>query len=141
VPGYVVDGQDVLAVYAVTKQAVDRARNGEGPTLIEAKTYRFYDHAMFAGAKVGQFGAFGLPYRSDKDVHAWIANDPIEKFRATLIALGVLTNEQADEMVQKVKDEVLASFEYARQSPDPDEDAGLANVYAEGKVAASQFFA
>lgn len=141
VPGYVVDGQDALAMYSVMKAAVDRARNGEGPTLIEAKTYRFYDHAQFAGAKVGEFGAFGLPYRSDKDVHAWIANDPIEKFRNTIIAVGAITSDEADEIVEQVKAEVLESFEFARNSPHPAEDAGLSHVYAEGKVAASQFAA
>lgn len=141
VPGHVVDGQDVLAVYSAMKAAVDRARSGQGPTVIEAKTYRFYDHAQFAGAKVGQFGAFGLPYRSDKDVHSWIANDPIAKFRNTLVALGILTNEKADEIVDGVKSEVLASFEFARQSPNPDPEQGLRNVFAQGEVAASQFFA
>ena len=137
-PGRVVDGQDVLAVHAVVKEAVERARAGDGPTMIEAKTYRFYDHSGFAGASVGTLGAWGLPYRSDRDVAAWIANDPITKFRAQLIALDVLTEQEADDIVADVKQQVQDSIEFARNSPDPEPDAALANVYAEGKVAPSQ---
>jgi len=138
IPGHVVDGQDVLAVYAVMKDAVERGRAGEGPTIIEAKTYRYYDHSGMAGARLGELGAFGLPYRSDKDVRAWIANDPISRFRSTLLALGVLSEQEADEMVADVKQQVQDSIEYARNSPHPQPDAALAHVYAEGRVAPSQ---
>jgi pyruvate dehydrogenase E1 component alpha subunit len=141
VPGYVVDGTDVMAVYSVAKKAVERARAGEGPTMIEAKTYRFYDHSGLAGAKPGQLGAFGLPYRSDKDVKAWIANDPIPRFRRQLIAVGVLTEETADQLEAEVKKEIDEAVEFARSSPLPKEDAALEHVYAEGRVAASQFLA
>jgi pyruvate dehydrogenase E1 component alpha subunit len=141
IPGYVVDGNDVLAVYRVAKDAVDRARAGLGPTLIEAKTYRFYDHSGLAGAKPGVIGAFGLPYRSDKDVAAWIAQDPIARFRRTLVALGVLTEQSADELEANVKAQVAEAIELARAAPLPKEDAALEHVYAQGKVQASQFLA
>ena len=141
IPGYVVDGNDILAVYAVTKRAVERARAGEGPTLIEAKTYRFYDHSGLAGAKPGVIGAFGLPYRSDRDVSAWIAQDPIVRFRRTLIALGVLTEQSADALEADVKAQVAAAIDAARAAPLPADDAALEHVFAEGKVQASQFYA
>lgn len=142
VPGYVVDGQDLLAVYSVVKAAVDRARDGGGPTLIEAKTYRFFDHSGWAGAKVGVTGAFGLPYRSDKDVKTWIAaNDPITRFRTTLVALGVLDDAKADAILAQTQKEVDSSIEFARQSPHPAEDDGLTHVYAQGAVPKTQFFA
>ena len=141
IPGYTVDGQDTLAMYGVMKHAVDRARNGEGPTLIEAKTYRFYDHAGLSGAKSGVLGAFGLPYRSDKDLMAWIANDPLPKFRNTLVAIGALTQKQADEMEADVKKQVAESIEFARNSPKPQQDRGLSNVYAQGSVSPSQMYA
>jgi pyruvate dehydrogenase E1 component alpha subunit len=141
IPGYVVDGNDVLAVYSVTKAAVDRARRGEGPTLIEAKTNRFYDHSGLAGAQAGVIGAFGLPYRSDKDVRAWIAQDPILRFRRTLAALDVLSEEQADQLEADVRLQVDEAIEFARQSPLPNPEIGLENVYAQGRVVASQFFA
>ena len=128
-------------MYGVMKHAVDRARNGEGPTLIEAKTYRFYDHAGLSGAKSGVLGAFGLPYRSDKDLMAWIANDPLPKFRNTLVAIGALTQKQADEMEADVKKQVAESIEFARNSPKPQQDRGLSNVYAQGSVSPSQMYA
>lgn len=135
----IVDGQDVLAVYGAMKAAVDRARSGGGPTIIEAKTYRFYDHNGLAGAKPGVFGAWGLPYRSDRELQAWIANDPIPKFRATLVAIGAMTDEQADQLEASIKDEVAQSIEFARNSPLPSENRGLSNVFAQGEVRASQF--
>lgn len=141
VPSEVVDGMDVLAMYTVMKRAVERARAGEGPTFIEAKTYRFYDHAGLAGAKPGVLGAFGLPYRSDSEVRAWMSKDPIPRMRNFLIANGTLTDEQATKMENDVKQAVADSIEFARQSPDPAEDAALEHVYASGKVAASQFVA
>jgi pyruvate dehydrogenase E1 component alpha subunit len=121
------------------KRAVERARAGEGPTFIEAKTYRFHDHAGLAGAKPGVLGAFGLPYRSDSEVRAWIAKDPIPRMRNFLIANGTLTEEQATKIENDVKQAVKDSIEFARQSPLPADDAALEHVYATGKVSASQF--
>jgi len=128
-------------MYSVMKTAVERARAGEGPTLIEAKTYRFYGHSGLAGAKSGVLGAFGLPYRSDKDLMAWIANDPLPKYRNTLVSIGVLTEEKANQMEADVKKQVAASIDFARKSPKPQQDMGLSNVYAQGAVAPSQMFA
>ena len=139
IPSETVDGNDVLAVYDVAKRAVDRARNGGGPTLIEAKTYRWYDHAGFAGAQVGVQGAFGLPYRSDREVRAWMAKDPIARFRETLIMNGVLAEEQAREIEEQVIAEVADSIEFARNSPPPKPDAALSHVFVEGQVPATQF--
>jgi TPP-dependent pyruvate/acetoin dehydrogenase alpha subunit len=139
VPSEVVDGMDVLAMYSVMKRAVARARAGEGPTFIEAKTDRFHDHSGLAGAKPGVLGAFGLPYRSDSEVRAWIAKDPIPRMRNFLIANGTLTEEQATKIDNDVKAAVTASLEFARQSPMPADDAALEHVYASGKVSASQF--
>jgi pyruvate dehydrogenase E1 component alpha subunit len=139
VPSEVVDGMDVLAMYSVMKRAVERARAGEGPTFIEAKTYRFHDHAGLAGSKPGVLGAFGLPYRSDSEVRAWIAKDPIPRMRNFLIANGTLTEEQATKIENDVKQAVKDSIEFARQSPLPADDAALEHVYATGKVSASQF--
>ncbi len=141
VPGEVVDGMDVLAMYSVMKRAVERARAGEGPTLIEAKTYRFYDHSGLAGAKSGVLGAFGLPYRSDSENHAWMAKDPIPTHRRQMIAMGILTAEQADKIEADVKQAVADSIEFARRGTPPAPDAALEHVYATGKVAASQLLA
>src|SRR5262249_30966159 len=138
---YTVDGQDILSVYSVAQKAVERARAGLGPTLIEAKTYRYYDHAGPARAKIGVLGAFGLPYRSDKELAAWIANDPLPKFRNTLIALKVIDEKQDAALVADIKKQVAASIEFARKSPMPKQDNGLSNVFAQGTANPSQMFA
>jgi acetoin:2,6-dichlorophenolindophenol oxidoreductase subunit alpha len=136
-----VNGMDAIAVYAVAKRAVERARAGEGPTLIETKTYRYYDHVGLAGAKPGVLGAFGLPYRTDAEVRAWIAEDPIPKLRRELVAGSVLTDEQASQIEADVKNEVNRSIELARAAPAPKESAGLEHVFANMTVSASQFIA
>lgn len=136
-----VNGMDVMAVYAVAKRAVERAREESLPTLIEAKTYRYYDHSGLAGARPGVLGAFGLPYRSDAEVRAWMAEDPIPKLRRQLVANSILTEEKADEIEQEVHQEVLDSIEFARSSPVPDAQAGLQHVFAGTSVAPSQFIA
>ena len=136
-----VNGMDVMAVYAVARRAVERARAGEGPTLIEAKTYRYYDHAGLAGAKPGVLGAFGLPYRSDSEVRAWIAEDPIPKMRRQLIANSILTDEEADAIEAEMKTLVADSIEAARIAPAPLQDAALGHVFADSLVSASQFIA
>jgi len=136
-----VNGMDVMAVYAVARRAVERARAGEGPTLIETKTYRYYDHAGLAGAKPGVMGAFGLPYRSDSEVRAWIAEDPIPKMRRQLIANSILTDEEADAIEAEMKTLVADSIEAARIAPPPLEDAALGHVFADSLVSPSQFIA
>jgi pyruvate dehydrogenase E1 component alpha subunit len=131
----------VVEVYAAAKDAVDRARAGGGPSVIEAKTYRWYDHYGFAGAKVGVDAAFGLPYRSDSEVRAWMAKDPIPRFKTFLLDSKVIAESEFAKVEKDVTDAVEASVEFARKSPPPDEKAGLMNVYAEGAVAATQFLA
>ena len=139
IPYETVNGMDVLAVYKVAKEAVARARAGEGPTLIEAKNYRFYDHSGLAGAQPGVFGAFGLPYRSDSEVRAWMAQDPIPKLRRQLVANNILTEEQASKIEEDVKARVAQSLENARNAPKVEPDAALQHVFADRKVEASQF--
>jgi acetoin:2,6-dichlorophenolindophenol oxidoreductase subunit alpha len=141
IPHETVNGTDVMAVYAVAKRAVDRARAGGGPSLIEAKTYRFYDHSGLAGAKPGVLGAFGLPYRTDSEVRAWIAEDCIPKFRRQLVANKVITEEEADKLEAEVKAMVAKSIELARAAPKQAPDAALGHVFAGMKVSPSQFLA
>jgi pyruvate dehydrogenase E1 component alpha subunit len=134
----VVDGQNVLSTYAAAKEAVDRARAGEGPTLLEAKTYRYYGHSGGAGIKVGQTGSFGLPYRSDREVRAWMARDPLEIHKRTLIILGLINEAGAQELEEKAKAEVAAAFRFADDSPVPRAEDALKNVYVAGTVAPRQ---
>ena len=100
VPGVIVDGNDVLAVRDATAEAAERAKSGGGPTLIECKTYRWYDHYGTRGAQIGVDGAFGLGYRSDRELKDWMAKDPIERFRRFLVREGVISTKRADEIVK-----------------------------------------
>ncbi len=137
-PGVVVDGQNAMSTYSAAKEAVDRARAGGGPTLIEAKTYRYYGHSGGAGVKQGQLGSFGLPYRPDREVRAWMGRDPLDIHKRTLLSLGIITENEALGLEEKAKTEVLAAFQYADSLPVPKPEDALRNVYVSGSVAARQ---
>ncbi len=134
IEGRVVDGNDVLSVYNAARYAVEKARAGGGPTVIECKTYRWYDHYGAGGAKIGVDGAFGLGYRSDRELRDWMAKDPIPRFRKFLLSEGVLTEERADEIVAEVRQAVEEAAEFAEAQPVPKPEDGLVNVFAEGAV-------
>jgi pyruvate dehydrogenase E1 component alpha subunit len=134
IEGRVVDGNDVLAVYNAAKYAVEKARAGGGPTIIECKTYRWYDHYGAGGAKVGQDGAFGLGYRSDRELRDWMAKDPIKRFREFLFAEKLLTAEQATEILGQVRKAVEDAVAFAAAQPVPKPEDGLLNVFAQGAV-------
>ena len=140
IPSVTVDGNSVPEVYAAMKAAVDRARAGEGPSLIEAMTYRWYDHAGWAGAKVGVSGAFGLAYRSDDEVKAWMERDPIIRYKNWLLKKGLVTQAELDGIDAQVDVAVADSVEYGRAGARPEPEMGLERVFATGKVAATQFF-
>lgn len=112
-PGHVVDGQDVMAVMGVTAQAVARARVGEGPTLIEAKTYRFEEHAI----------GLQLNYRSEAEIAEWRTRDPLVLFRDQLLAEGLFDAAAIDAVTSQVNDEVAAAIAFGANSllPDPAE--------------------
>ena len=113
VPGVIVDGQDVVAVYEATSTAVQRARKGEGPTLIEAKTYRFDEH------QVG-LSILGDPYRTPEEVRGYVENrDPLVIFRSTLVSLGISESELFS-MEEEARASVAQAIEFARQSPLPE---------------------
>lgn len=134
IPSVVVDGMSALDVYSEMKEAVDRARAGDGPTYIEAECYRYYDHFGVGGARLGEMGAFGRPYRSDREVRHWMARDPLVIHRRTLVDWEVLSEAEADELEAEVKDEIADAFQFADESPVPDARDGLKYVYLEGVV-------
>jgi len=134
IEGRVVDGNDVLAVYNAAKSAVSKARAGNGPTIIECKTYRWYDHYGAGGAKIGVDGAFGLGYRSDRELRDWMAKDPIPRFRRFLVAEKVLTEQRADEIAAGVQQAVEDAAAFAKAQPLPKPEDGLQNVFAQGAV-------
>ena len=101
-------------MYAATKEAVDWARAGKGPSMIEAITYRWYDHSGFAGGRVGQEGAMGLPYRTDEEVKQWISRDPIQRFKTWLIAKSLANEGELTKIERDMQAAVDASIEFAR---------------------------
>jgi 2-oxoisovalerate dehydrogenase E1 component len=116
----IVDGNDVLAVRAATDEAAKRARSGEGPTLIECKTYRWRGH--YEGDVYG--------YRTEAEVEEWKEKCPIAGFRSRLIAQGVASQEEFDGIDQEVDAAVAAAIEFAESSPDPDPSTATENVYS-----------
>lgn len=120
IPGVVVDGQDVMAVHEVAGEAVARAKSGKGPTLIEAKTYRFQGHF------VGDAGA----YRPKEEIEHWMSRDPIQLFQAKLIDMKALTESEAKEIDEAALKEMDEAVEFAKESPFPNPEETLDNVYA-----------
>jgi len=121
-PGVTVDGNDVLAVYRAAKEAVDRARRGEGPTFIEAKTYRLVPHSSDDDDR---------RYRSREEVEGWGKKDPISRFQAYLEEHGVLDAKASDEIAKRAADEVDAATEYAEKAAPPEPESALRHVFAE----------
>ncbi|WP_376789819.1 pyruvate dehydrogenase (acetyl-transferring) E1 component subunit alpha [Thermoflexus sp.] len=121
IPGETVDGMDVLAVYRAVRAAVERARRGEGPTLIEAITYRYKGHSK-SDRQV---------YRTKEEVQAWMARDPIARFRAWLIAQGWLSEAEAAEIEARARQAVEEALQIAEGDPEPRVDQLTEGVYAE----------
>ena len=122
-PGVIVDGMDVVAVHEATVQAVDRARRGEGPSLVEAKTYRFYNHHGIQN--------LGLKYRPDDEVLAWKARDPIFTFEDRSVQAGTLTKDEIEANWADTRADIERAIAFADESPFPTEDRLLAGVFTE----------
>jgi pyruvate dehydrogenase E1 component alpha subunit len=125
-PSAVGDGMDVLDMYRVAKEAGDRARAGEGPTLIEARTYRFVGHSM-------SDPVHGV-YRTKEDVEREKEKDPIRVFADLLAEAGILSQEELEKMDEEVKRISEEASEFAEQSPDPDLDQVYTQIYHDEDV-------
>jgi len=123
IPGVVVDGMDVLAVRAEVAKAVERARRGEGPTLIEAKTYRWFGHSH----------SDPRAYRTREEEAAWKARDPILLLKRKMEALNYLTEAEYEELEKAVQAKLEAAMAYSNASPEPDPSEVETDVYAPSK--------
>jgi pyruvate dehydrogenase E1 component alpha subunit/2-oxoisovalerate dehydrogenase E1 component alpha subunit len=119
-----VDGNDVLAVYEVTRLAIDRARHGLGPTLIEADTMRMRGHAEHDDMK----------YVPESLVAEWAEKDPIRRYEAVLAARGIAAAEK-EAVVSALESSLAADLQFAEESPFPSPGSGLSGVYADREVA------
>ena len=122
IPGVIVDGADVLACYRAAKEAVGRARRGDGPTLIEAKVIRLTAHSSDDQQ---------TKYRSAEELADLQQRDPLPRFRQELKDAGVLTDELETQLAAEVKADIDAATEYAEAAPDPDPRTAMKWVFAE----------
>ena len=120
-PGVIVDGMDVIAVHEAAVEAVERARQGGGPSMIEAKTYRFYNHHGVQN--------LGLKYRSDEEVAVWKLRDPIFTFEDRMIENGVATRANFDDIWAELRADIDTAIQFAEDSPYPTPDQITVNVY------------
>lgn len=120
IPGLVIDGNNVIAVYETVYEAVERARRGDGPSLIECKTYRWRAH--FEGEQD--------TYRPRKEVEEWLKREPISPFLKILINQNILSEDQASIIEAEVISELDEAVEFARSSPQPDPETALEGLLA-----------
>jgi len=122
VPGVIVDGNDVFAVYEAAKTAVQRARDGQGPTFIQANTYRIKGHFVGDPEK----------YRAREEVQAQKENCPIKRFREKLLADKTMTKSELELMEAAISGEIAAAVKFAEESPWPEPEEALDDVFGEG---------
>jgi TPP-dependent pyruvate/acetoin dehydrogenase alpha subunit len=120
IPGVTVDGNNAIAVYTATQEAVERARAGEGPTLIECMTYRVGGHS--------RRDACG--YRPEGEKEQWAKRDPLLLMKNHLVSEGICTEAACDQLAQDVERELDEAVEFAKSSPDPRPEDLLKDVYA-----------
>jgi len=119
-PGVVVDGQDVIAVAEAVLEAVQRARKGEGPSLIECKTYRFREHGEFD---------ITTTYRSKDEIEQWKKRDPIRLFRERLLTEGTVSVDELDMIDRIIDEEVAEVSKWALASPEPEPRTAHQKLY------------
>jgi pyruvate dehydrogenase E1 component alpha subunit len=113
---------DVVAVHEAATESVARARRGEGPSMIEAKTYRFYNHHGIQN--------LGLKYRGDDEVAVWKQRDPIFTFEERMIEAGTVDAAEIERQWQEQRDDIADAIQFAEDSPVPDVDQLLADIYS-----------
>jgi pyruvate dehydrogenase E1 component alpha subunit len=119
-PGFHVDGMDVFAVYEAAGQAVGRARKGEGPSLLECRTYRFYGHTVFDNP---------LTYRTKDEEEHWRSRDPLKLFRERVVPEGLITAEELDRLDQEAEELMEEAIRFADSSPLPQPHELYEDVY------------
>ena len=123
-PGITIDGNDAIGGYEVAREALQRARSGQGPTFIEAKTYRIHGHTGFDQFHLGV-------YRSKEEVEEWKKKDPVMRLRARLIEMKIAMAAQMDDIDKKAKEEMEAAEKFAMDSPYPTREEIFSDIYAE----------
>ena len=121
-PGVVVDGMDVFAVYEAAGEAVERARAGRGPSFLECKTYRYYGHTVFDNPRT---------YRTEEEEKYWRGRDPLVLFRTRVLEEASLTQGEFDEIDQRVEKQIRDAIVFADESPLPPGEELYTDVYVD----------
>ena len=122
IPGMSIDGNDIMEVYTKTKEAVQRARAGEGPTLLDCVTYRFFGH--FTGDP-----GRGIAYRTKEEMDQWLNRCPIKRFRERLIEEKILTEEMEKTIEENVKASIEEAVQFAEESPFPSPEEATQDLF------------
>jgi pyruvate dehydrogenase E1 component alpha subunit len=120
IPGVCIDGNDVLAVFEAARNAVERARKGEGPALIECKTYRHKGHSRVDPGR----------YRPKEEVEEWLAKDPIRRFKDWLLQTNTFRETEIQQVAKEASVKVEEAAKFALESPYPNPEEALKDVYA-----------
>lgn len=123
-PGVIVDGNDALAVYETVREAVQRARSGQGPTFIESKTYRMQGHTAMDRFHLGG-------YRPKEEVEEWEKKDPVIRLRTRLLETKAASEADLREIEARAKEEIEAAEKFAKESPYPTKEELFRDTYAE----------
>lgn len=124
IPGVLVDGQDVIAMYEAVTEAVARARAGQGPSLIEGRTYRYEEHSL------GLNRIVRAPYRDEEEVERWKQRDPIAIHKNLLLEQGIATQTEIDQLEDEVMKQIDEAVQFARESPYPEPSALFEDMFA-----------
>jgi len=124
IPGVIVDGNDAIAVYEEAREAIGRARGGDGPTLIESKTYRLHGHTTYDRFHLGG-------YRKKEEVEEWEKKEPIARMRKWLVENGMATDAELGKIEEEARHEMDEAERFAKESPYPAAEEIFQDVYAD----------
>lgn len=122
IPGQCLDGNDVLEVYRVSRAAVERARRGQGPTLLECRTYRWREH-------VGPNYDWDMGYRTREEVEEWMAKCPVDRWKKWLLDSGMVREEELQVIADGIEAEIEDAFTRSKEDPFPEPDELYTNLY------------
>ena len=121
-PGVVVDGMDLFAVYEAAGEAIELARSGRGPSLLECKTYRYYGHTVFDNPRT---------YRTEEEEQHWRSRDPLTLFRTRVLEEGAIKQEELDDIDTRAEQLIRAAINFADESPLPSAEEVYSDVYVD----------
>jgi len=121
IPGIAIDGNDVMAVYEAATEAIARARKGQGPTLIECKTYRWRGH----------FEGDPAIYKPKEEQAAWLKKDPLPRLKSFILENKIMTETELSDIDKQVKGEIVEAVQFAEESPEPTVESGVHDIYSD----------